>query len=127
MVNNVVLVGRLTKDVELRSTTSGKQVATFTLAIDRPFQKEGEQRQADFIPVIAWNKTGEFASNYFRKGLQVSVVGRLQTRTWEDNGVKRYATEVIASEVGFADGKKDEKPVQEENNYSTITDNDLPF
>ena len=145
MVNSVVLVGRLTKDPDVRYTSvNNTLVANYTLAVNRTYVKPGEQRQADFIPVIAWGKTGEFVSKYFKKGMQVSVVGRIQTRSWDDqNGQKRYATEVVASEVGFAESKRDSADtasqanvaetfgsvadVSQTNEFSTITDDDLPF
>ena len=88
--------------------TNNTLVATFTLAVNRRFVKENEERQADFIPIIAWSKTGEFCNQYFKKGQQVGIVGRIQTRNWDDEqGIKHYATEVIAEEVYFADTKKD--------------------
>lgn len=104
-MNKVILLGRLTKNVETRYTqTNNALVATFTLAVNRKFAREGEERQADFINIVAWGKTGEFSSKYFKKGLQVAVVGRLQNRSYEDNsGQKKYITEVIAEEVYFAD------------------------
>lgn len=104
-MNKIMLLGRLTKDVETRYTqTNNSLVATFTLAVNRRFAKEGEERQTDFINIVAWGKTGEFCSKYFKKGLQVALVGRLQTRSYEDNnGQKKYITEVIAEELYFAD------------------------
>lgn len=108
-MNKVNLLGRVCKDVELRYTTSGTAVATFTLAVDRRFQKQGEERQADFINCVVWGKTAEFVANYFGKGQMMALSGRIETRTWEDNeGIKRYATEVIAEEVYFADSKKND-------------------
>ena len=108
-MNKVILMGRLTKDPEVRYTqTSNTLVASFALAVNRRFVKQGEERQADFINVVAWNKTGEFCSKWFKKGQQVGVVGRLQTRNWEDeNKVKHYITEVVAEEAHFADSKRD--------------------
>jgi single-strand DNA-binding protein len=106
-MNKVELLGRLTKDPEIRYTQNNIPVASFTLAVNRRFAKEGEQ-QADFINIVAWNKTAEFCGKYFKKGSQIALVGRIQTRNWEDdNGQKRYATEVVAEEVYFADSKKD--------------------
>lgn len=105
-MNQVALIGRLTKDVELRYAQSGTAVANFTIAVDRKFQKQGEERQADFIPVVTFGKTAEFCNNYFTKGLRVGVTGSIQTRTWTDNeNKKHYATEVLADGVDFADGK----------------------
>lgn len=107
-MNSVGLVGRLTKDPELRYTsTNNTAVAGFTLAVSRRYKQEG-QPEADFIPIVAWQKTAEFCSKYFRKGQQVWVTGRIQTRTWDDDeGKKHYVTEVVADGVGFADSKKD--------------------
>ncbi len=108
-MNKVILMGRLTRDPELRYTaTNTNAVASFALAVNRKFVKQGEERQADFINIVAWGKTAEFCSKYFKKGQQVAVSGRLQTRTWDDqDGKKRYATEVVAEDVYFADSKKD--------------------
>ena len=83
-------------------------VSNFTLAVNRRFVKEGEERQADFINIVAWSKTGEFCSKYFKKGQQVGVIGRIQTRTWDDDqGQKHYVTEVVAEEAYFADSRRD--------------------
>lgn len=111
-------------------------VASFSLAVNRRFVKQGEERQADFINIVAWNKTAEFCSKYFKKGQQVGIIGRIQTRNYEDdNKVKHYVTEVVAEEVYFADSKKggaDESilgsstPVN--NEFESIQDDDdLPF
>lgn len=129
-MNNVSLVGRLVKDPELRYTASGTAVCNFTIAVDRRFKKEG-QPEADFIPIVTWQKTAEFVGKYFNKGMRVYVVGSIQVRSWEDQeGKKRYATEVISNEVGFADGKKgDTKNYQTPDNsgISSGSDDDLPF
>jgi single-strand DNA-binding protein len=108
-MNKVILMGRLTRDPEVRYTqTNNTLVASFSLAVNRRFARQGEERSADFINIVAWNKTGEFCSKYFKKGQQVAVIGRLQTRTWDDEqGQKHYVTEVVAEEVYFADSKKD--------------------
>ncbi len=138
-MNKVILMGRLTKDPELRYTSANNTaVCSFTLAIDRRFSKPGEERQADFIPVVAWNKLAEFCGKYFQKGRQVAVVGRIQTRTWDDNESKRhYVTEVIADEAYFADSKKNEgtsaRPSgssdegQVDGFYPVDNDDELPF
>ena len=129
-MNNVCLIGRLTKDVEVRYTqTNNTMVGGFTLAVNRKYAKEGEQ-QADFIPIVVWGKSAEFASKYFKKGMQVSVIGRIQTRSWDDqNGQKRYATEVVGSELGFAEGKRDEIASAEPTSDTVIDDllDSLPF
>lgn len=106
-MNKVILMGRLTKDPELRYTSGNNTaVASFTIAVNRRFSQES-QPQADFIPIVAWSKTAEFCAKYFTKGQQVAVVGRIQTRTWDDNeGKRHYVTEVIAEEAYFADSKK---------------------
>lgn len=124
-MNKVALLGRLTKDPEIRYTqTNNTAVASFTLAVNRRFSKENE---ADFINIVAWGKTGEFVGKYFNKGQQVGVIGRIQTRSWEDDKkVKHYATEVIAEEVYFADSKKEQAEVSEEPTEITNT-SDLPF
>lgn len=107
-MNKIILLGRLTKDVELRYTqTSNTAVASFTLAVNRRFVKEGEERQTDFINIVAWNKLAETSSNYLKKGMQVVVTGRLQNRSWDDEqGQKRYVTEVIVEELEFVESKK---------------------
>ena len=102
-------MGRLTKAPELRYTASNTAVCSFTLAVNRRFAKQGEERQADFINCQAWQKTAEFISKYFDKGSMISIVGRIQTRTWDDNeGKRHYATEVIAEEVYFTGEKRSE-------------------
>ena len=108
-MNKVILMGRLTRDPEVRYTqNTNTLVASFSLAVNKRFVKQGEERQADFFNVVAWSKTGEFCSKYFKKGQQVGVIGRLQTRTWDDqNGTKHYITEVVAEEAYFAEGRKD--------------------
>ena len=105
-MNKVILLGRLCKDVELKyTTTSNKAVASFSLAVNRRFSKTGE---ADFINIVAWDKNAEFCSKYFSKGQQVSLVGRIQTRSYDNaEGKKVYITEVVAEECYFADSKKD--------------------
>ena len=108
-MNKVILMGRLTRDPEVRYTqTNNTLVASFSIAVNRRFNRPGEERQADFINVVAWSKLGEFCSKYFKKGQQVGVIGRIQTRNWEDEqGQKRYVTEVVAEEAYFADSKRD--------------------
>ena len=109
MLNHITLMGRLTRDPELRSTTSGTPVASFTLAVDRDFAaRDSGERQTDFIDIVAWRQTGEFASKYFRKGQLVAVQGRLQSRKWEDKeGKKRVSYEIVADRVHFAESKKE--------------------
>ena len=108
-MNKVILMGRLTRDPEVRYTqTNNTLVASFSLAVNRRFVRQGEERQADFINIVAWSKLGEFCSKYFKKGQQVGVIGRIQTRTWDDDqGTKHYVTEVVAEEAYFADSRRD--------------------
>lgn len=108
-MNKVILMGRLTRDPEVRYTqTNNTLVSSFSLAVNRRFVRQGEERQADFFNIVAWNKLGEFCSKYFKKGQQVCITGRLQTRTWDDDqGVKHYVTEIVAEEAYFAEGRRD--------------------
>lgn len=113
-MNKIFLMGRLTKDAELRYTQSGTAVASFSLAVDRRYKK-GEEQQADFINCVAWQKTAEFISQYFRKGSKIVVEGRLQTRSYEvEDGSRRWATEVVVEQCEFADSK-----AKNENNSAT--------
>ena len=108
MLNKVVLIGRLTKDPELKYTPSNVAVTSFTLAVDRKFARQGEERATDFINIVAWRSTAEFVAKYFTKGRPMAVCGSIQTRTWDDNENKRhYVTEVVADEVSFVDSKRD--------------------
>ena len=107
-MNKVILMGRLTRDPEVRYTqTSNTLVASFSLAVNRRFVRQGEERQADFFNIVAWGKQGEFCSKYFKKGQQVGIIGRLQTRSWDDDKGRHYITEVISEEAYFADSKRD--------------------
>lgn len=106
-LNKVVLAGRLTADVELKQTPSGVSVCSFSIAVNRRHQAEGQQ-QADFINCTAWRSTAEFISKYFCKGSSICIVGSIQTRSWKDNnGNNRYATEVVADEAMFVDSKNE--------------------
>lgn len=110
-LNKVVLAGRLTADPELKQTTSGISVTSFTLAVNRKYAKDQEQQQTDFINIVAWRQTAEFISRYFKKGSALCITGAIQTRSWQDQqGQKRYATEVIADEAMFVDSKSDNQP-----------------
>ena len=110
MLNKIFLMGRLTRDPELRRTTTGTPVASFTLAVDRDFKDKGTgERATDFIDVVAWRQTGEFVSRHFSKGRMAVVEGRLQLRDWTDkDGNKRNTAEVVADQVYFGDSKKEE-------------------
>lgn len=104
--NKVILIGNMTSDPELKQTTSGISVCTFSIAVNRKFSKEGEQA-CDFIAIQTWRQTAEFVSKYFKKGMPILICGQLQTRTWTDNqGQKRYATEVVADEVTFVNARE---------------------
>jgi single-strand DNA-binding protein len=108
MLNRIVLMGRLTREPELRTTQSGTSVVSFSLAVDRDFQRPGEEKQVDFINITAWDKRADFVNRYFRKGQLVAVEGRLQARNYEDrDGNKRTAYEVIADGCHFAERKQD--------------------
>lgn len=113
-MNNVTLLGRTTSAIELKQTSTGKTVATFSLAVKRPFTKD----TTDFHTVVVWDKLAETMSNYVSKGSLICIRGYIQNRSWEDNnGQKRYATEVVASEVSFCEAKRD----SESNNTSQST------
>ena len=109
MLNHIVIMGRLTKDPELRRTGSGISVVGFTLAVDRDFaDKQSGEKETDFIEVVAWRSTADFVSKYFSKGRMAVVSGRLQVRKWKNkDGENRYSTEVVAENVYFGDSKKE--------------------
>ena len=109
MLNHIVIMGRLTRDPELRRTGSGIAVASFSVAVDRDFGKnENGEKETDFIDCVAWRQTGEFVSKYFTKGRMIVVSGRLQVRSWTDkDGNKRRTAEVVADNVYFGDSKRD--------------------
>ena len=128
MLNTVILMGRLTADPELRTTTSGTSVTSFTIAVDRNYVKSGEDRQTDFINLVAWRTTAEFIERNFRKGQMIAIRGSMQQRTYEDkNGNKRTAIDVVMDEVHFCGDKA--KPTEQQAEQPTFTivpDND-PF
>lgn len=142
-MNKVILLGRLTKDVELRYTqTTNTAVSSFSLAVNRKHTKEGEEQQADFFNIVAWGKLAETTSKYLRKGSQVLITGRLQNRNWEDEqGQKHYVTEVVAEEFDFTESKREqgpsmslltgvaptELPIVDENSEEVISGDDLSF
>lgn len=107
MLNNAVIMGRLTATPELRQTPSGVSVTRFTVAVDRGYAKQGEERKADFINVIAWRQTAEFVCRYFQKGSMIAVQGSIQTGTYEKDGIKRNTFEIKADSVSFCGGKND--------------------
>jgi len=132
MLNHITLMGRLTRDPELRYTQSGTPVASFTLAVDRDFaSKESGEKPTDFIDIVAWRQTGEFVSKFFTKGSMAVVSGRLQIRPWEDKeGNKRRSAEVVAENVYFGSPKSDSNSGDDKTGpFSEISDGDgdLPF
>lgn len=107
MLNKVILIGRFTRDPELRSTPQGTSTCSFSLAVDRNYQSASGERQADFINCVAWRQTAEFISKYFQKGNAICVEGSIQTRSWKDNdGNNRYATEVVVDRSYFVESKR---------------------
>ena len=147
MINNAVIMGRLVADPELRTTGNGISVTSFTVAVDRRFVRQGEERQADFIDIIAWRQTAEFVSKYFRKGSMIAVQGSIQTRMYEDkNGNKRKAVEIVADNASFCGSKAESgtgnygrndsvmnaQPAPsystaDEGDFKEIPEDDLPF
>lgn len=133
MLNKVIIMGRLTWDPELRRTQSGTAVTSFTMAVDRDFKSQSGEKETDFIDVVAWRNTGEFAAKYLAKGRMAAVEGRIQVRDWQDkDGNRRKSVEVVADNVYFADSKRDSKPqdtpATNEPDFDEIEDDgDLPF
>lgn len=144
MINNVVLVGRLTKDVEIRKTQSGLSVASFTIACDRRLsqeQRNNNEQSADFISCVAWRGSADFLGNYAHKGDTVGIEGRIQTRTYDRDGQKVYVTEIIANSVSILHSNQPKQaqaqntaatqandPIEDYlNGYSDINSDELPF
>lgn len=140
MLNHITIMGRLTRDPELRRTASGVAVASFTVAVDRDFTEKGKEKETDFIECVAWRQTGEFVSKHFTKGKMIVVSGRLQIRKWNDkDGNKRSTAEVVADNVYFGEGRTSEnstavpnsyaKPQAPASDYGLLDDDDaqLPF
>ena len=137
MINNVVLMGRLTAAPELKTTQSGTSVLSFTLAIDRRFQPKDGEKQTDFINCVAWRNTAEFISNYFDKGDLIAVTGEIQTRKYEYEGNKRIATEIIINNASFCGGKNNNNTQEQRGDdfepfpgfmpQAGAADDDLPF
>ena len=150
-MNKVILIGRLTKDPELRKTPTDVSVCQFTIAVNRAFQQSNGERQADFINCIAWRNQAENLAKYIKKGGQIAVEGSIQTRSYDDqNGVRRFATEVICNQITFLESKRTDSgysdlsqlevpPMRESNSFSQespfgdiksnfdISSDDLPF
>lgn len=134
MPNHIIIMGRLTKDPELRYTDSGAAVASFTLACDRDFKDKSGQKATDFIDIVAWRNTAEFVSKYFSKGRVAVVSGRLQIRIWQDkDGNNRRAAEVVAENIYFGDSKGDSKQempkITPQDDYALLDEEEgeLPF
>ena len=133
MLNKIILMGRLTRNPELRRTQSGTAVASFTLAVDRDYKPQDGERETDFIDIVAWRGTGEVVSKYFTKGRMAVVEGRLQVRDWTDkDGNKRRSTEVVADNVYFGDSKRSESgtPAEPSGELQELPDEEkgeLPF
>ena len=137
-MNKALLIGRLTKDPELRATSTGRNVCQFSIAVNRNFTNANGEREADFINCVVWDKQAENLVKYQKKGNQIAVDGRIQTRNWDDDqGQKHYVTEVIAEEAYFADSRRDGAGDSFENTFGTAvsgsqefqvsSDDDLPF
>ena len=131
MLNNVIIMGRLTRDPELRRTQGGTAVTSFTMAVDRDFKSQSGETETDFIDVVAWRSTAEFVAKYFTKGRMAAVEGRIQVRDWQDkDGNRRKSVEVVADNVYFADSKRDSKPQESRDDqaFDEIEDDgDWPF
>ena len=141
MLNKIIIMGRLTRDPELRRTGSGTAVTSFSLACDRDFKSQSGEKETDFVDVVAWKSTAEFVSKYFSKGRMAVVEGRLQIRDWTDKaGNKRTTAEVVADNVYFADSKRSESNDNQKENFNALSgrlsddfvpvieeDGDIPF
>ena len=146
MLNKVILMGRITQDLEVRQTPSGVSVLSFTVAVQRNYARQGEERQTDFINCVAWRQQAEFIGKYFRKGRMIALEGNLRTRTYDDkNGTKHYVTEVFVDSVSFTGEKADngyeqgaynnysndysqrQAPVQQDNNNASHAKDDISF
>lgn len=134
-MNNVSLIGRLTKDPELRNTADGTAVCSFSLAVRRGFKNANGEYDADFINCSAWRNTAEFVSKYFKKGQQVGICGQIRTRKWDDNGTTRYSTDVVAEKVDFVGKNSGTNEANSSSNNDigglplppAVDDDDLPF
>ena len=124
MLNRVILMGRITQDLEMKQTPNGNNVLSFNIAVERNYAKQGEERETDFITCVAWNKTAEFIGNYFGKGRMIAVDGQLRTRTYDDkNGSRHYITEVYVDNVSFTGEKKADGQAQPQKSYELAQDN----
>ncbi len=127
-MNKVILIGRLTRDADLTTTNSGVSVAKFSLAVDRRFKTEDGEKITDFFNITAWRGLAENIAKYCKKGSKVCIIGELQNRSWEtEDGTKRYATDINASECEFLDTKNSTQAENEVASLEEINENDLPF
>lgn len=128
MLNKVILMGRLTRDPELKTTQNGVNVASFSIAVNRDYAKANEERIADFINCVAWRGTADFVSKYFTKGMAIIVEGRLQSRSWTDtSGAKRYATDVVCDTVHFGESKNRQEGQRTEPTQAAPEDTEQGF
>lgn len=134
MLNKIVIMGRFTKDADLRATQSGKNVASFTVAVDRDFKGPNGDKETDFINCVAWQGTADFVSKFFKKGSMAVIEGRLQIRPYQtEDGQKRTAAEVVVSNIYFGESKKDTAnntpiaPTGDIDGFVPVDDGDLPF
>lgn len=125
-LNTSIIVGRLTKDIELKQTPTGKTVANFTVAVDKPYNKDNDHPEANWIDCVAWDKTAEFLAKYFKKGSKVGITGSLQTRTYEKDGTKFKVTEILVSTVDFVESKNSNQTGQQETAQSVKTTEAVP-
>lgn len=127
-MNQAVFIGRMTKDPELRRTQNGDGVANFTLAVDRDYKDADGNRPADFLPCVAWRKTGEFIAEHMKKGMKVAVIGSVQTRSYTaQDGTKRNITEVVVDHIEFCERKQAQEPAQEPGAFTPVDDPELTF
>lgn len=133
MINRVVLMGRIATEIELKQTPNGTSVAQFSVAVERSYAKQGEEKQTDFIMCVAWQKTAEFISKFFSKGRMIALDGNLRTRTYDDkNGSKHYITEVYVDNVSFTgeakqDSKTDNTSVDIDDFDEVLSEDGVPF
>lgn len=128
MLNRAILIGRLTKDPEMRFTPSGVATTTFTLAVERPYSSKNGEKETDFISIVTWRQLAETCANYLRKGRLTAIEGRIQTRSYENNEGRRiYVTEIVADNVRFLESGKQQDPFQNEGEALEISDEGLPF
>lgn len=121
MLNRIILMGRLTRDPELRHTAGGKSVCSFSLAVDRDFKSQGGEKETDFIDIVVWRQTAEFVSKHFTKGCMAVVDGRLQIRGWKDkDGNNRRSAEVVAENVYFGNSRREITTQDQDQNFSQL-------